>query len=263
MNGDRKLDLGGLCLHFLDGGTLGFDVEVGGRDMVLDLGSWPVLVALPDGRTCLVDASFGPADPHRLKKFHCQPGPTLEAQCADLGFAQGPDLILLTHLHFDHACGVLTKGEGASEELRFPKARLLVERSEWEAALADDRGGGLAKRILRACEGRDPEFVKDGDEPFPGLRLSLVPGHTEGLFVCWVRGTDKTALLPSDLIPSRRFLVPREDPFVDQDPPLALENRKQLLEEAFEASAVVCFYHDPKRLFGTLSRRQLGGYALS
>ncbi len=255
-----ELELGRHRLLFLDGGLLGFDVEVAGRRMVLDLSVWPALV-LSDGQSLLVDASFGPADPVRWTKFRCRPAAALEKQVAARCQGHGPDRILLTHLHFDHACGVLRK-EGDRELLRFPDAQLLVERQEWEAAREDDRGGNLAERILRANGGREPGFVEDGSELAPGLRVEVVPGHTEGLCVLWVRDGGQAALLPSDLIPSRRFLTPREDHFVDLDPALALEGRMRLLDRAHAEDAYVCFYHDPKRLFGKLKPNAGPGYAL-
>jgi glyoxylase-like metal-dependent hydrolase (beta-lactamase superfamily II) len=134
--------------------------------------------------------------------------------------------------------------------LRFPDAELALHRAEWDAALADGRGSHLASRIQAALGDRpplflDPSLLDPSQEPFPGIQLELTEGHTEGLLVVRARGRHAACLIPTDLIPTRRFLVRRLDKVADQDPALALESRQRILQTSASRGDHILFYHDP------------------
>ena len=84
---------------------------------------------------------------------------------------QDVDHVLLTHLHFDHACNVD----------RYPNAQFVVSRQEWEYANSAGRDlfiEDAAVRVLRDS-GR-LRLVEDGEEVVPGITAMLTPGHTPG-----------------------------------------------------------------------------------
>ena len=245
MSSERAfLELGEVRVDALDGGSLSFAFERPGRKLKLELAVRPLLVRAPSW-SCLVDPGFGPADPDRRERFSLRDPVPLEEQCARLGLGAGPDCVVLTHLHFDHAAGALADlaeaSEAAAPRLRFPRARHYVHEIEWEAALSDGRGGKLATRLERALGG--------APEPISALELDaieaeLAPGHTEGLVALWIGYAAKRALFAADLIPTQRFLTPRLDRMADQEPETALRTRTGLLERCFAEDAHVCFYHD-------------------
>ena len=81
------------------------------------------------------------------------------------------DYVLITHMHFDHACNVDM----------FPNATFVLSRAEWEYA------NDLERRDLFVEKGAIPViangkhmFVEDGDEILPGITAMLTPGHTPG-----------------------------------------------------------------------------------
>lgn len=242
------LDLGGLRVRSLDGGVLGFTAKVADREIVIWLAARPALIQ-GSGFSVLVDAGFGPADPMRREKFRLQDPQPIDEQLADLGLPAGPDLLLLTHLHFDHAGGALRTTERGEETLRFPKAEIALHRAEWDAALADGRGSHQAARIAKALGGQVPRFLDlsqpSGQAPFPGVQVELVEGHTEGLLMIRAEGTRAACLIPTDLVPTRRFLAPRLDKIADQDPELALQSRQRVLDAAAARGDHILFYHDP------------------
>ena len=251
----ESLALGPLQLHALDGGALSFAIP--GRQRRIELAVRPVLVESPHG-SVLYDTGFGDADVQRRQKFRLREPWPLEEQLQELGLEDAPDIVVLSHLHFDHAGGAL-RGEGDTEQLRFPSARHVMHREEWTAGLADGRGSDLAARLQRAGA---PELLGDEEELLPGLLLTRHRGHTEGLLV--LQGTQSGAsfLLSADLVPTRHFLYPRQDRVADQDPELALSERTALLDALFERDGVVGLYHDRDHAFGRLSAREGGGYAL-
>ncbi len=248
------LELGGVTIHPLDGGRMCFDVEVLGRRRVIELAVRPLLVRA-GGFSLLVDPGFGPADPGRRKRFELRDGPLLEEQCAELGLPQGPDMVVLTHLHFDHAAGALVL-EGGEERARFPRARHLCHEVEWEAALASGRGGDLARRLEGAL-GRGAFSWVRGERGallpgLPQLRFEKVRGHTEGLMVLEFVGREGRCFYPADLVPHRGFLRPKRDTLADLDPDLALREREGVLAEVARQGAYLWFYHDLEVVFGKL-----------
>ena len=259
----NELDLGGLRLYVLDGGSMTFDVEGAERTLTLTLALRPILLQA-DGFSCLVDPAFGPADPARRDKFRLQDPAPLEEQCAALGLPDGPDLVYLSHLHFDHAAGALAGSSSsppAVEKPRFANAAMWVHAAEWREAMTERRGGDLAARIAGAftIEASRPRtagahgaltsvdaeqgVVWERDEL--ALRFERTRGHTGGLCVLWCHGREQSALFAADLLPSRRFLKPRLDRVADLDPERARDERQDLLARAAERDAWVCFFHDP------------------
>lgn len=81
------------------------------------------------------------------------------------------DYVLLTHMHFDHACNVDM----------YPNATFVVSRAEWEYANDPERRDlFIDKASIPVIAGGKHIFVEDGDEVIPGITAMLTPGHTPG-----------------------------------------------------------------------------------
>ncbi len=235
---------------------LSFAVPSRGRR--IEMAVRPVLVESPHG-TVLYDTGFGDADEKRRRNYRLRDPWPIEEQLQELGLPDGPDIVVLSHLHFDHAGGALV-GDGEQEQLRFPKARHVIHRVEWEIGLANGRGGNLAKRLQRAGM---PELLSDDELLLlPDLKLSRHPGHCEALLALQGMAPAASFLLAADLVPTRRFLFPREDRFADQNPKVALRERTALLQGLAARGGVVSFYHDRHQAFAWLRAWEDGGYAL-
>lgn len=84
---------------------------------------------------------------------------------------QDIDYVLLTHMHFDHACNVDM----------YPEATFVVSRAEWEYANDPDRRDNFVeKSAIPVIAGSRHILVEDGDEIIPGITAMLTPGHTPG-----------------------------------------------------------------------------------
>jgi glyoxylase-like metal-dependent hydrolase (beta-lactamase superfamily II) len=155
------------------------------------------------------------------------------------------DIVINTHLHFDH-CGWNTRRQDGKLLPTFPRARYFVQRREWEHAQRPterDRAS-YVEEFFAAAEGQT-ELLNGDTEIVPGVRVEVVPGHTENLQCVRVESEGKTAFFISDLVPTCSHLPYPWIMSFDLFPLETLENKKRLLPELAAQGALVVFPHDP------------------
>jgi glyoxylase-like metal-dependent hydrolase (beta-lactamase superfamily II) len=168
------------------------------------------------GRTVLVDTGIGGVD-SPAATWAPVPGRLLD-ELAAVGTAPGDvDVVVLTHLHSDHAGGATAGGVPA-----FPNARHVLQRAE-----VDWASEAIRDYVLRPLGERVQQV--DGDaEVLPGIRVRHTPGHTPGHQV--VRVGD--LVLTGDLVLHPVQLVnPAVTYRYDEDTERAAATRIALLDE--------------------------------
>lgn len=168
------------------------------------------------GRTVLVDTGIGGAGSPAT--WAPLPG-RLGGELTAAGAAPADvDVVVLTHLHSDHAGGAVADGAPA-----FPNARYVVQRAETEWAAEPVRA-----LILDPL--RDLLDVVDGDaEPVPGVRVLHTPGHTPG-HQCVEVGD---LVMSGDAVLHPVQVADPSIPYVyDEDPDLAVRTREDILARA-------------------------------
>src|SRR5258707_4363365 len=91
------------------------------------------------------------------------------------------DVVLSTHLHWDHAGGFTRLSPGGKVEVTFPRAKHFVQRSEWDFALDCDprsKAAYLVDDFVPVADAGLVEFVDGDAEVLPGVELRLTGGHT-------------------------------------------------------------------------------------
>jgi N-acyl homoserine lactone hydrolase len=147
------------------------------------------------------------------------------------------ELVVMTHLHYDHASGAT----------QFPHATFLVERREWDAA---NRGGMLqgyhrphldpALRWRAIDVGDEADLFGDGS-----VRLFHTPGHTPGHLSLLLRlAGGEQLLLTADAAYAQSTLDERLVPLFVDDKDAYLASLDRLIALGDEADHVVCG-HDP------------------
>src|ERR1700704_2898082 len=163
------------------------------------------------------------------------------------------DVVVNTHLHFDHAGGN-TRREGGRVVPTFPRARYVVQRGEWEDAKHPHERSRASYR--------EDDFVPVAEaEVAPGVRAVPVGGHTTHHQMVVVESGGETLVVPTDLLPTASHLPL---PFVmgyDLFPVATLEAKRKLLDAAVEGGWRILFYHDPRTPLGRV-RREGEGYTL-
>jgi glyoxylase-like metal-dependent hydrolase (beta-lactamase superfamily II) len=211
-----------------------------------------LLVETPAGRV-LVETGIGERyDEHHRQQRGVQGDPILPA-LRTAGFDPGTvDLVALSHLHFDHAGGLVdTSGARA-----FPRARIVAQRIEWEFAMGSNPRlqASYDQPELKLAEAWGLEGVVDGTtEVLPGVTVVRTGGHSGGHQAIVVRGADRTVAFFGDLCMRPWSANPRWVPSFDDFPLTSVEVKATLFRQAAEEGWIVVLSHEPRRPIGRVT----------
>ncbi len=237
----------------------------------IDLGCRALLVR-EDGRNILVEAGIGaffsPAlkqrfgvveDRHRLLDSLAAQG----LSDADI------DVVVLTHLHFDHAGGLLAAWEeGKPPRLLFPRARFVTGRRHWQRACnphARDRASFIPELLnLLAASGRLELVEDDGLAPSlgAGWRLHFSDGHTPGQLLPEIAMPEGPVLFAGDLIPGAPWVHLPITMGYDRFPEGLIEEKDAMLADLLARGGRLVFTHDPQVAMGRVVRDASGRYGV-
>lgn len=165
------------------------------------------------------------------------------------------DVVLTTHLHWDHSGGFTRRGPDRNLELTFPKARHFVQRSEWDFALAPDprsRAGYIEEDFLPVAESGLVEFVEGDAEILPGVELRLTAGHTPGHEMIIFRAGELACVMTGDLVSVRPNLRMAWNNSADLDVLRVLAEKARLFEEASRHRWLLVLGHEVEHPAGYL-----------
>jgi len=202
----------------------------------------------------LIDAGCG------VDKFQKTAG-GLIGNLAAAGYAPGDiDMILFTHLHFDHLWGI-SDHENAS--LLFPSAEFVASEAEvafWSAPEWANKVSPALKPLVTQANLKlaSPRLrlIKAAAEVVPGVTTFDTAGHTPGHISVHISSGSEEMLLTGDVVVNSAvsFLHP-EWPFgFDMDVPLATKSRMAFLDRAAADKTLVGSYHLPFPGFGHVVR---------
>jgi methylmalonyl-CoA epimerase len=172
----------------------------------------------------------------------------LDHALAEAGMsAESIDVVLATHLHFDHFGGA-TMREGDKVVPRFPRARYLIRAAEWQDATHPherNRASYLPDDFVPLQAGGVVEFYDADAEIKPGVRVVRTGGHTGQHQIVYVQSGDTTAVFTADLIPTISHIQDAWIMAYDLFPMEALAFKKRFIREAIDRQYLIFFEHDP------------------
>lgn len=208
-----------------------------------------LLVETPAGRV-LIETGIGERMDESHRRQRALTGPAIVPALRGAGFDPDTvDLVAVSHLHFDHAGGLLTADGGRA----FPRARVVAQADEWRFAL------GTNARLQASYEQADLRLVEpwaspssaDGDEELmPGVSVRRTGGHSGGHQAIVVRGASGTVGFFGDLCMRPWSTNPRWVPSFDDFPLTSVEVKETLFRQAAEEGWTVVLSHEPRRPVG-------------
>jgi glyoxylase-like metal-dependent hydrolase (beta-lactamase superfamily II) len=211
-------------------------------------------------QTVLVETGMGNKLSERMIKFYGQPAQLL-ANLAAAGIApEDIDIVINTHLHFDH-CGWNTVRKDGKIVPTFPRAKYYAPEGEWQYA----RRPSERDAISYIPDNYDPlvqsgqmTLLKGGEEIVPGISVKTFPGHTAGMQGVIVESGGRTACYISDLIPSTAHIDLTWGMSFDLYPLQTIESKKRYYAKAIAEKWLTVFTHDPKVPWAYVERDEAG-----
>jgi glyoxylase-like metal-dependent hydrolase (beta-lactamase superfamily II) len=218
-----------------------------GRNRIL-LGLRPLLVR--GAKTMIIDAGIGDKmDAKSCDIYGIDRVPDLDASLAAAGLtADDIEIVLASHLHFDHAGGFTKRDGSGALTPRFPNARYVVRTAEWEDATQPherNRASYLAENFLPLMDAGVLDLVPGDGTIMPGVRVVRTGGHTMHHQIVFIESGGRTAVFAADLMPTTAHV---SEPWImayDLYPMDTLAFKRPFVREAIARDYLMFFEHDP------------------
>jgi len=236
-------------------------------------------------QTILIETGVGNKLPDRMVKFYGQPAKLLDNLSAAGIAPEDIDIVINSHLHFDH-CGWNTiRDKNGNIIPTFPRAQYYAPEGEWEYAQHPserDWISFLSDNYDPLVESGQMKLLKGGEEIVPGISVETFPGHTAHMQAIIVRGdgsraphpwpnlpeggaskTSDSPVVPtacyiSDLMPTSAHIDLTWGMGFDLYPLQTIESKKRYYERALSEKWITVFTHDPKMPWARIESDELG-----
>lgn len=225
------------------------------------------LVVRAHGKRILVDTGIGQKYDTKFQRMYAIDHSTrLSDSLAKIGLhPEDLDIVILTHLHFDHAGGATRQEADGRIVPAFPRATYYVQRGEFEDALHPNERTKASYRpenILPISEHRQWALIDGDAELVPGVSVVVTPGHTPHHQSVKVESEGRVVFFLGDLIPTVAHLPLPYIMGYDVLPLQTLETKRQVLQRAVEERWLLVFEHDPHVQMGYIRKDDAGKYLL-
>ena len=214
-------------------------------------------------KNVLIETGVGNKLSDKMVQTFGQPAKLLENLSATGLSPEDIDIVINSHLHFDH-CGWNTIRYHGAIKPTFPKATYYVQEGEWKHAHEGQRDSVsyLPDNYDPMVESGQMRLQRGNQEIVPGISVEVFPGHTHDMQAVLIQSGGQTACYISDLIPTSAHLDLNWVMAFDLYPLASIESRKRYYSRAIPEKWLTMFTHDPKISWGYLARVEGGKIAL-
>ena len=264
------MHLGPFEVHYLDGGN--FALDGGAMFGVVPKVFWEKksppdgknrirmransLLVRADRKNILIETGNGTKlDAKQRAIYNVQDGDPLMDSLSRAGVSPDQiDLVINTHLHFDHAGGN-TRVVQNRVKPTFRRARYVVQRGELEHAMNPterDRASYFPENFGPISKEGLWDLVDGDKEILPGISVSRIPGHNADIQAVTLAGGGKSLAFVADLIPTRHHIPLPWIMAYDLYPLQTLDTKRQWIPRLVAEGTIVVFGHDPDVAAATL-----------
>lgn len=171
--------------------------------------------------------------------------------------------VVLTHLHFDHCGGAVSKDANGNLFTTFPNATYWSDEEHWKWAInpnARERASFLKENILPIQEAGQLEFVNEYTKIIPELSFALANGHTEGMLIPHIKYGEETIVFMADLLPSPTHIPIAWVMGYDVRPLMTVREKETFLQEAVEKNYLLFYEHDAQTEASRVVATERGNY---
>ena len=223
------------------------------------------------GKRVLFETGIGAFfEPRMRERFGVvEPSHLLLENLREIGFShEDIDVVVLSHLHFDHAGGLLSAWkEGDAPTLLFPNATFVISAACWDRAKDPhprDRASFIPE-LLPLLEASGRVEIVDGEHCNAlgaSVRFHFSDGHTPGLMLAEIVGAHGSGgvVFCADLIPGRPWVHLPVTMGYDRFPEMLIDEKNDFLADKLARGVRLFFTHDTGCAMAGVQRDAKGRY---
>ncbi len=242
-------------------------------------------------RTVLIETGMGNKLSERMIKFYGQPAQLLDNLAAAGVAPEDVDIVINSHLHFDHCGWNTVRDKNGKIVPTFPRAKYYAPEGEWQYARHPSERDAISfipENYDPLVESGQMTLLKGGEEILPGISVQTFPGHTAHMQAVIIRGdggkgttsvapidsqgkrpsapegtesTTPTACYISDLMPTTAHIDLTWGMAFDLYPLQTIESKKQYYARAIPEKWLTVFTHDPTTAWAYVEMDESGKMA--
>ncbi|HLS09417.1 YtnP family quorum-quenching lactonase [Lentibacillus sp.] len=241
-------------VNFLDGGAMfgvvpkalwGKKYPYNEKNQI-ELRTDPILLQI-DGKNFLIESGMGNGKltDKQIRNFGVKEESSVDKSLSELGLTtDNIDIVLMTHLHFDHACG-LTKPSGEAYESVFKNAVIYVSQVEWD----EMRNPNI--RSANTYWEMNWKPIQNQVQPFEnelivtdGLKMIHTGGHSDGHSILLFEDGENTWIHMADIMPTHAHQNKLWALAYDDYPVTSVHQKEKWMDYGYQSQAWYTFYHD-------------------
>jgi glyoxylase-like metal-dependent hydrolase (beta-lactamase superfamily II) len=200
-----------------------------------------------EGKNILIEAGIGNGkfDDKQKRNYGVHEESEIQKSLEALGLSTDDiDIVLMTHMHFDHACG-LTKYENSELVSTFPNASIYTSEVEWnEMRNPNIRSGNTYWKQNWESIQHQVKTFKEEIEILPGIKMIHTGGHSDGHSIITLNLNGEKLIHMADIMPTHAHRNPLWVLAYDDYPMTSIYAKEKWINKAIDEDSWFIFYHD-------------------